>query len=56
MVVSLPPRYNCNTVESISKRHNLNPCGATNRARAGHLSGTYVFTPILLMGFALINL
>jgi hypothetical protein len=35
MVVSLPPRYNCNTVESISKRHNLNPCGATNWARAG---------------------
>ena len=56
MVVSLPPRYNCNTVESISKRHNLNLCGATNGARAGHSSGAHVFTPILLMGFALFNL
>ena len=56
MVVSLPPRYNCNTVESISKRHNLNPCGAINGARVGHPSGAHVFKPILLMGFALMNL
>ena len=46
LLVSLPPRYKCNTVESIAKHHNPNPCGATNGVRAGHPSGAHVFTPI----------